>query len=98
MMTTFPSLGATGVSEILFIDRGAPDFPALIAGARPGVRVHLLHSRGDAFTQIADALERKVFQAVHIVTHGAPGLLAFSSGAVARESLNDHASDLARIG
>ena len=52
----------------------------------------------DALAQIAGAVEGQSYKTVHVVAHGAPGFVAFSSGALSTATLAAHASDLARIG
>jgi hypothetical protein len=89
---------APAVREILFIDPAVPDFAALADGVRAVVRPVLLDARRDALEQIADTLERGAgFDTVHVVTHGAPGRIEFSSGILSHANLSTHAGALARI-
>jgi hypothetical protein len=89
---------APAAREILFIDPAVPDFATLADGVRAVVRPVLLDARRDALEQIADALERGAgYDTVHVVTHGAPGRLEFSSGALSHAKLFHHAGALARI-
>ena len=68
--------------EIAFIDPGIPDLDIFLAGLRPGLEAVVLSSERAAPKQIADALRGWAdLDAIHIVAHGAPGAISFSSGA-----------------
>ena len=84
--------------EIVFIDRGIHDFDTVLAGIKPGVDVVVLDSHHDALDQIAQAVEGQHFSAIHVISDGAKGTFAFSSGAVTLDSLGAHAGDLQTIG
>lgn len=61
-------------SEILFIDPAVADIGTLLSGVRPEVEAIVLDAVRPAARQVAAALaDRRGLDAVHIVTHGAPG-------------------------
>src|SRR3989337_2533678 len=86
-------------SEIAFIDRGLSDLPSMLKGLRADVEAVVLDPTRDAMSQIAAALRgRAGLDAIHILAHGQPGEVAFSSGALSLATLDEHADDLAVIG
>jgi hypothetical protein len=93
-----PASGIAAVRQLVFIDRDVPDLVRLMSGLAAGTRAYLLDASRDALAQIADALDRhSPVEAVHIVAHGSPGELHFSSGTVSRAGLAHDATALARI-
>ena len=73
-------------SEIAFVDAGIPDFDAFVAGLRPNVEAIVLSPSRRAPDQMAAVLRgRSGLDAVHIVAHGAPGALCFTSAALTLE-------------
>jgi hypothetical protein len=94
-----PASGISAVRQLVFIDRDVPDLVQLTSGLAAGTRAVLLDDKCNALGQIAEALDRHgPVEAVHIVAHGSPGELHFSSGTVSRASLAHDATVLARIG
>ena len=92
------ALGGAARTEILFIDSGVQGYQALIEGARPGLEVVLLSADLDGIAQIAAALAgRSGVDAVHVISHGAPGSLALGSGSIGLDDLDAHSSELATI-
>ena len=86
-------------SEVAFIDPAIDDLPGFLAGLRPDIEAVLLSPSQNALPQIAKELRRRgELEAIHIVAHGAPGQVSFSSGALTLETVEEHAADLAKIG
>jgi hypothetical protein len=99
MTYSIPALSIAAVRQLVFIDRDVPDLVQLTSGLAAGTRAVLLDDKCNALGQIAEALDRHgPVEAVHIVAHGSPGELHFSSGTVSRASLAHDATVLARIG
>jgi hypothetical protein len=89
---------ASAPRSIVFIDRGIADAATLAAGVRPGVAVAWLERDRPALDQIADRLaDGPPVAALHVVSHGRPGVLGFSAGEVDAATLPDHAEALARV-
>src|SRR5262249_14590192 len=90
---------ASAAKEIAFVDPGVSDLSTLLSSLRGGVRAILLSPAGDAVRQIAAALDGvSGLQAIHIVAHGAPGEIVFSSRRLTLDSVFARRADLAAIG
>lgn len=86
-------------SELLFVDPLVPDLNTLLENLRPEVRAIVLDGARPAARQMAEALVGiEGLDAIHIVAHGAPGRVCFTSGEWSVDTLPVHAKDLARIG
>lgn len=81
---------------LIAIDASVDHGDALAAGAIKGARVLMLDSKRCAIAQITQAIHRfqGSFQSLHIVTHGSPGCLHFSSGDLTLSNLSDYAADI----
>jgi len=91
-----PALKPAG---ILFIEGNVADYEQLAHGASPSLEVVVLNAEEDGLKQMADALSgRKNVPAVHLISHGRPGMLDLGSLAFDAEALKHRRSDLARIG
>ena len=89
----------TASREIVFIDQNVFDLHSLLAGLRPDVEPIVLTASARATAQIATALKgRDDLHAIHIIAHGSAGEVRFGAGVLSRETLHDHAADLAEIG
>src|SRR6478672_2464874 len=89
----------TRMSEILFVDPSVSDLGMILENLRPEVDAIVLDAQRPAARQMAAALQgRKELDAVHVIAHGAPGQVSFSSGEWSAESLELAAGDLAAIG
>jgi collagen type VII alpha len=84
--------------EILFVDPSAPDPQAVEAALRPGVTLVRLDAEIPALPQIASALRgHPEIGTVHVLAHGAPGVIQFAAGAVGTDNLPQHKDVLAEI-
>lgn len=79
---------------LIAIDAGVEHRDALAAGAIAGTRLLMLHSEQDAIAQITQMLMRHPAKSLHIVTHGSPGCLHFSSGDVTFKNLHFYAKEI----
>jgi len=91
-------LHSSDCSELLFVDAAAQQPETIQAMLRPGVELIHLGVGRPALTQIATALrDRPTVGTVHILAHGAPGVLQFAAGSIGRDDLPHHAGALAEI-
>lgn len=89
----------TAKSEIAFIDPGIDDLQTLLKGIRPDVEPILLSRDEPAMRQIAGALKgRGPLKVIHVIAHGKPGEISFSSGSLSLETLPTFINELALIG
>ncbi|MEW6759281.1 MAG: DUF4347 domain-containing protein [Pseudomonadota bacterium] len=85
--------------ENAFINGNLADFQTLIAGMRPGIDVVVLDPAGDGLAQIARALAGHTgLDAIHLVGHGAAGLLQLGEVTLDADYLKANAGVLADIG
>ncbi|QOY92914.1 DUF4347 domain-containing protein [Massilia sp. UMI-21] len=85
--------------EIAFVNGNLADLQTLIAGMRPDIEIILLDPAGDGLAQIARTLAgRADLDAIHLIGHGASGLLALGDLTLDAAYLKQHADVLADIG
>ncbi|WP_156528463.1 Ig-like domain-containing protein, partial [Bradyrhizobium stylosanthis] len=86
--------------EIAFIDPGIDDLQTLLGGMRPDVEAVLLNDHEPAPRQMARAVQGRegLFDAIHVIAHGRPGEVSFSSGALSLRNVQEQAEDLSRVG
>ncbi|MBT6429543.1 MAG: DUF4347 domain-containing protein, partial [Rhodospirillaceae bacterium] len=82
--------------EVVYVDTGVANYQSLIADIPVTASIVLLDANQDAVAQIsADLAGRQDLDAIHIVSHGDAGLLAFSSGNLDLAALNQRADEIA---
>ncbi|WP_436135403.1 IPTL-CTERM sorting domain-containing protein [Acidovorax sp. LjRoot129] len=82
----------------MFIESDVADYQQLAADASASLEVVVLNAREDGLRQIADALVgRRNVPAVHLISHGAPGVVNLGSLKLDRNALVQRSTDLARI-
>ena len=79
---------------LVAIDASVDHRDALAAGVVNGAKLLLLDAKQAAVPQISQAIRRYKMQSLHVVTHGSPGCLHFSSGDLTLENLSDYAEEL----
>ena len=85
-------------TQILFIDSRVSDIDSLLASIDPAIEVVYLDAQEDGLAQIAQTLAGRVgIEAVHVISHGAPGSLELGQGTVDAAALATHAAELATI-
>ena len=85
--------------SIVFIDSRVTDYEAIIAGLNLGTRWHVLDAQQDGIAQIERLLAGETdLDAIHIISHGAPGTLYLGSTVLISSNLPDHAQRLQSIG
>jgi len=86
-------------SEILFVDPSVDDVETILRGLRPGVEARILDPAAPVAWQMALALDGlDNLDAVHVIAHGAPGRVNFTSGDWSFATLEEDAENLAGIG
>ncbi|MDY6950218.1 MAG: DUF4347 domain-containing protein [Thermodesulfobacteriota bacterium] len=91
--------GLAPFKEIVFIDTSLPDHQTLMAGVSSQVEVILLEATGHGIAQMARALEaREGLDAIHIISHGAPGQVFLGSTVLDTDSLDDYIASLTAWG
>ncbi|MGH8853046.1 MAG: DUF4347 domain-containing protein, partial [Telluria sp.] len=94
-----PDQQAAPRKEIAFINGNLADLQTLIAGMRPDIEIVLLDATGNGVAQIAQTLAgRSGLDAIHLVGHGASGLLQLGDVVLDTDYLKSHAGVLADIG
>lgn len=81
---------------LIVIDANVDHGDALAAGTIRGSRLLMLDSERDAIGQITQEVHRfpGKFKSLHIVTHGSPGCLHFSSGDLDLSNLHTYATEI----
>lgn len=84
---------ASTVTEILFVDAAVPGLDALRTQLRAGVELVALDAAREPWAQMTQAVTRhQDLQAVHLLSHGAPGRLLLSGEAGLRDALASEAA------
>ncbi|HTV87850.1 MAG TPA: DUF4347 domain-containing protein, partial [Stellaceae bacterium] len=85
--------------ELAFIDPGVPELPLLLRGLRRRVVPIVLSDNVPAIRQIAATLAgRRGVDVVHVIAHGAPGLVTFGCGEWSLAALAEDPETFAAIG
>jgi hypothetical protein len=85
--------------EIAFVNADLPDLQNLLADLRPDIEVVLLDPAADGVAQLAQALAgRSDVAAIHLLGHGAEGLLQLGDTRLDADYLQAHGAELAAIG
>jgi uncharacterized repeat protein (TIGR02059 family) len=93
--TTTNVLPGTGNGEIAFIDTSIAGYQTLLDGLREDVEAVLIDGAHDGLAQIAAALAgRSGIEAVHVFTHGAPGVLQLGATRLDEAGLAGYEADL----
>ncbi|MEG0004134.1 MAG: DUF4347 domain-containing protein, partial [Comamonas sp.] len=100
MSTELTSFAAAAQpTELLFIDSRVPDLQAIIAAARPGVKVVILDPDENGVAQMARALEgEQGLASISVVSHGDEGMLLLGNGPLFGGNLQEYQAQLQAIG
>ena len=93
--------GSVAAREVVFVDGAVVDHEVLVAGVRLGVETVRLDPAGDALAQMAAWAEtHSGYEAIHVVSHAAPGALRLGGASLDGVALRDPAvaGQLARLG
>lgn len=97
MKPTFHSKPKTlnQVATLVFVDAGVENYQQLVNGVIPTAEVFVLDAAADGIEQISQVLQqRQNIDAVHIVSHGAPGCLYLGNTQLSLDTFNRYASQL----
>ena len=83
-----------GRGMLIVIDANVEHGDALAAGAIKGAKLTMLNAEQDSIEQITQAIHRTNATSLHIVTHGSPGCLHFSSGDLTDGNLHQYAEHI----
>ena len=104
-MSTFDSpvsaLPASPVqrTEIVFVESNVADYRTLIRDIDPALEIHVLDAGADGLAQIAQILAgRSGIDAIHLISHGAEGVLQLGAVTLNDDTLQSRATALAVIG
>ncbi|MDD3481998.1 DUF4347 domain-containing protein [Azovibrio restrictus] len=90
---------ATSNTSLYFVDSSLPDLDSLLQALPSGAEVVLLQPDQDGLAQMLDALAgREGIDALHVLTHGAPGSIQLGSSPLSLGTLAGSADALAKIG
>ena len=85
--------------EVLFIDSRVPDLQAIMAAARPGVKVFILDPNESVVAQMAQALDGlHGLASISVVSHGDEGVLLLGNGPLFSGNLEQYQAQLKAIG
>lgn len=77
--------------QLALIDSSLPDCAALCEALPPNVEIVLLQPETDGFAQLAAELRRRSdLDALHLITHGAPGKVFIGASTLDQSSLPHH--------
>lgn len=94
VLTSLPS-----PREIAFVDTGINDLKTFLGGLRPEVEAIILSDGEPAIRQMARHLSAySRLERVHVVAHGAPGEIRFSSGTFSERDVAGSTDVFAKIG
>ncbi|SBS31353.1 RTX-I toxin determinant A from serotypes 1/9 [Marinomonas aquimarina] len=86
----------TAYTQLIFIDPTVPDRNLLIKDLPKYIKPVFLDADNDAISQITAALSQyQNLDALHILTHGAPGQLIFSNSVLNAQTLGQYQAQLA---
>ncbi|WP_217312837.1 DUF4347 domain-containing protein [Richelia sinica] len=91
----FNGSGEFSRKEIVFVDPTVKDYENLLRGVGSNQEVIILKSDEDGISQISEVLaQRQGIDAVHIVAHGAEGLVRLGSTELSQKTLSQYQSHL----
>jgi Ca2+-binding RTX toxin-like protein len=83
------------VATVVFVDAGVDNYHQLVDGVIPTAEVFVLDTAADGIEQISQVLQqRQDVDAVHIVSHGAPGCLYLGNTQLSLDTFNRYATQL----
>ncbi|WP_159881444.1 YDG domain-containing protein [Paenibacillus puerhi] len=93
------SAASTVSKEVVFIDSSIEDAQLLADQASRRAEVIWIGSDLDGIKQISDALAgRKGLDAIHLITHGAPGEIVLGGNVLSEETVDTYRAELAAVG
>lgn len=93
------TLAVNQLNAVYFVNSDLADLATLLAGVPEGAEVVMLDPAQDGLNQMLAALEgRSGLDAIHIIGHGASGLIDLGSTSVTSQTLTERAADIASLG
>ncbi|MEG5237209.1 DUF4347 domain-containing protein, partial [Microcoleus sp. AT9b-C3] len=85
-------------NQIIFVDSSIQDYQSLIQGI-DSAQIVILNENSSGITQITNALaNQKEIEAIHILSHGAPGILYLGNTQLSLDTLSLYAHQLQQWG
>ena len=79
---------------VVFIDKSVPGYLALLDELSEHFLVHILDNNQNALRQIANIIGNDSnLGSLHIVSHGEPGILKFSSGSITTDNVKNFSTN-----
>jgi hypothetical protein len=80
-------------SQVAFVDQSISGWQALAGAISPEISLHLIRSDRDGLEQIANVLAGyDAVDAIHLFSHGAPGMLALGNAWITSDRLASYES------
>ncbi len=92
------SLNHSGLGMLVVIDRNVDDISTLVDGVLAGAKILVLDSATDSIEQMTRALAEEKFNSLHLVSHGAPGVLYLGDNPLNLDNLNRYSYQLQEWG
>ena len=97
--TVTSQLAINQLNAVYFVNSDLADLATLLAGVPQGAEVVLLDPTHDGLTQMLTTLNgRSGLDAIHIIGHGASGLIDLGSTSVTTQTLTERAADIVTLG
>ncbi|SER79006.1 DUF4347 domain-containing protein, partial [Giesbergeria anulus] len=88
-----------GRKEVVFIDTSVAHYQTLVDGVKAGVEVVLLDGSADGLAQMAAWAQGKSgYDAIHLLSHGAPGMVRLGAFDLNQATQDERAGELAALG
>ena len=92
------NLNHSGFGMLVVIDRNVDDISTLVNGVLADAKVLVLNLATDSIEQITRALAEETFNSLHIVSHGAPGVLYLGNNPLTLDNLDHYSYQLQEWG
>ena len=77
----------TGIQEIMFVDSSIGSLEKMLRSLPPSIETFVFDPESDGLTRIIQAVRyRRGVQAIHILSHGGPGMIALGTGTLRANS------------
>ena len=81
-------------NSLVILDPAISDLALLRSGILPTATVHILDAQRDGITQITELLQGAAYEAIHLVSHGAPGCLYLGNTELSLSTFDQYALQL----
>src|SRR5262249_52404467 len=98
-LEVLPTDGGPPGRQVVFFESAVAGYPGLQQGLAPGADAGGLDAQGDGLAQMAAFLKgRHGLSAIHVVSHGAPGVLELGAAALDESALKADAAAVGALG